>query len=185
MKKTRFPLYFPCLLLAACAAQPPSAPAPAPPVRCTPVIVKSPAPPNVTDELLAYHRSLRQLSPADLLKEFANLNLKPTTARLMLQRAMALTLMHGSANLAQAQAYLDGILHSSAPEAEPLKPLAQLLAADNAEAQRLTDQLDKANQQVRDGQRRIDQLNGMLEGLKAIERTLPVRPNAVVPPATK
>jgi hypothetical protein len=192
--KTRFPLYFPILLLAGCATQPPSAPtpasaststsAPAPPARCLPVVVMRPAP-NDTDALLAYHRSLRQLPPADLARELANLNLKPTTARLALQKAMALTLMHGSANLAQAQAYLDGILHSSAPDAEALKPLALLLAANGAELQRLSEQLDKSGQLIRDNQRRIDQLNGMLEELKAIERTLPVRPNAVVPPAAK
>jgi len=177
------------LLLAACATPPPaSAPAPAPasPVRCAPVVLP-PAPPlpNAIDELLAYHRSLRQLSPTDLVKELANLNLKPTTPRLALQKAMVLALMHSSGNLAQAQAYLDGVLHSSAPEAGPLKPLAQLLAANDAELQHLTEQLDKASQQARDSQRRIDQLNGMLEGLKAIERTLPIRPNAIVPPTTK
>lgn len=186
--KTRFPPYFLCLLLAACATQPPPAPAPAPPTRCAPVALPPappPPPPSEIDELLLYHRSLRQLSPTDLVKELANLNLKPTTPRLALQKAMVLALMHSSGNLAQAQAYLDGVLHSSAPEAGPLKPLAQLLAANDAELQHLTEQLDKASQQARDSQRRIDQLNGMLEGLKAIERTLPIRPNAVVPPARK
>jgi hypothetical protein len=187
--KTRFLLFSPCLLLAACAAPPPSppasTPAPMPPVRCTPVVVKSPTPPSETDALLAYDRSLRQLSPTDLVKELANINLQPPTARLALQKAMALMLMHGSANLTQAQAYLDGILHSGTPDAEPLKPLAQLLAANAADLQHVTEQLDRSGQQLRDSQRRIDQLNGMLEGLKAIERTLPVRPNAVIPPAAR
>jgi len=187
--KTRFPLYFLCVLLAACATPPPPAPAPqpAPPVACAPVIVTPPAPPPPSDieGLLAYRQSLRQLSAAELVKELVNLNLKPATPRLALQKAMVLALTHGGGDLGRAQAYLIGILHSSDPGAEQLKPLARLLAADDAELQRLAEQLEKSNQQLKDSQRRIDQLNGMLEGLKAIERTLPVRPNAVAPPPVK
>ena len=71
------------------------------------------------------------------------------------------------------------------PSAQPLKPLARALAASDADLQRLGQQLDKSNQQLKESQRRIEQLSGMLESLKAIERTLPVRPSALKPPVAK
>jgi paraquat-inducible protein B len=160
---------------------------PAPPVKCPPAVATVPAPPvpSEINELLAYQQSLRQLFLADLMKELDSLNLKPMTPRVALQKAMVLALTRGNGDLLRAQAYLDDVLNSSKPEALRLKPLARLLAANDAELQRLAEQLEKSTQQTRESQRRIDQLNGMLEGLKAIERTLPTRPNAVIPPTAK
>lgn len=62
------------------------------------------------------------------------------------------------------------------PRAEALQPLATLIALRLAEQRRLQDGLDKAAQQLRDSQRRNEQLNEKLEALKAIEQTLPVKP---------
>jgi transcription elongation GreA/GreB family factor len=54
--------------------------------------------------------------------------------------------------------------------------LAQLLVSNYAEMRRLNENADKANQQARDSQRRLDQLSEKLEALKNIERTLPGQP---------
>ena len=43
---------------------------------------------------------------------------------------------------------------------------------------RLADHAEKLNAQLKDGQRKNEQLNDMLEALKAIERGLPVRPSS-------
>ena len=45
-----------------------------------------------------------------------------------------------------------------------------------AEQKRVEDQLERQNQQLRDSQRRIDQLNDRIEALRAIERSF-ARPN--------
>lgn len=119
------------------------------------------------------------MSQVELATELGSLHLQPASARASLQKAMLLALLHGSGELARAQAQLDSVLNSAEPEAQPLKPLARLLAANYAELRRLAEHADKLGQQGRDNQRRIDQLNAMLEGLKAIERTLPARNGAV------
>jgi len=129
------------------------------------------------DELLAYHATLRQLAQPELAKALSDLNVQPKSARLALQKALVLGLMRGSGDLIHAQALLDGVLKSTGPEAERLKPLAQLLNANYAEWRRLDDTVDKLNQQIKDGQRRVDQLGEKLEALKKIERTLPARPS--------
>ena len=61
------------------------------------------------------------------------------------------------------------------------KPLALVLSSNCAEARRLAEHVDRLAAQQKDSQRRIDQLNDMVEGLKNIERTLPVRPAASAP----
>jgi hypothetical protein len=170
-----------CALLSACAAAP-SSDEPAP-VKPTPTLADKPAraASNDVDSLLMYYHSLRDLPQSELTREFAALAAQPKSARLSLQKSMVLALNHGSGDLARSQALADGIARSAEPDAMPLKPLAQFLAANYAETRRLADQVDKLNQQTRESQRRIDQLNETLEALKAIERTLPARPNVSAP----
>ena len=60
-----------------------------------------------------------------------------------------------------------------------------MLSSNCAETRRLAEHADKLGAQQRDNQRRIDQLNEMLEGLKTIERTLPARPAPGAQGATK
>ena len=187
--------YLLCVLLAACATPPAEPPAPAPqPVVTAPVpsvpVVQPPAPvippdtPPVQreiDGLLSYHRALRQLSHTDLLLEMDSLNLQPSSPRVTLQKAMTLSLIRGNGDFAKAQLYAESVANSVEASAQPLKPLAKLLAANYAELRRMAEQSDKLSLQVRENQRRIEQLNDMLEGLKAIERTLPARPSGAVP----
>lgn len=176
--KSRLPVLF-CLLLAACTLNSPlpddPAPAPTPP----PVVEKLPAPPPAPDEvgaLLSYHQSLRRMSQGELLKELSGLGLQQRSPRVALQMGMALMLTRGGGDLARAQALLDSVATSAEPEAAPFRPLAQLLSSNCAETRRLAEHAEKLAAQQKDYQRRIDQLNETLEALKAIERTLPVRP---------
>ena len=189
--KTNFLL---CLfggLLAACSTAPSPGPIPDLAAEQTPLNVAQPAPGAPTalvgiDALLAYQQGLRDLAPAEQAKELASLQTQPKSAQIALKKAMLLTLSHNNGDLAQAQALLDGVIKSTEPEALVLKPLARLLATNYAEMRRLGDQADKLAQQLKDSQRRIDQLNETLEALKAIERTLPARPSgAPAMPVTK
>ncbi|MBV8037716.1 hypothetical protein [Roseateles sp.] len=137
------------LLLAACQTPAPL-PEPAPP----PPLPVCPAPPPAPEAgdlqaLLAYAQDLH--------------------------KALAFSQGRGGAELAQATAQLELAASATEPQIEPLKPLATLLAARLAEQRRLQDNVDKLTQQLRDSQRRNEQLNEKLEALKAIEQTLPVK----------
>lgn len=107
--------------------------------------------------------------------------MQPPSPRLALQKAMTLALIRGNGDFARAQLYAESVAYSIESDTQPLKPLAKLLAANYAELRRMAEQVEKLNQQAKENQRRIEQLNDMLEGLKAIERTLPARPSGAVP----
>lgn len=119
--------------------------APPPPVPACP---EPPPPPQEVDELKAV------LGQAEDLRK-------------------ALALGKGGAELAQAAAQVDAVAADA--RAEPLKQLAFQLSARLAEQRRLQDSIDRLTQQLRDSQRRGDQLNEKLEALKAIEQTLPAK----------
>lgn len=95
-----------------------------------------------------------------------------------LRKSLALSLGRNTADLAQAAAQIDAVVTSTDPLGEPLKPLAEQLGARLAEQRRLLDSVDKLTAQLRDAQRRNEQLNEKLEALKAIEQTLPGKPGA-------
>ncbi|MGV7209269.1 hypothetical protein ACLB1G_15585 [Oxalobacteraceae bacterium A2-2] len=152
------------------AAKPKPAPAPTPPV----VVVEKP-PLDPLPPLLAYHQSLRRMSQGELLKELSSLNQQPRGARVSMQTAMALMLTRASGDMAKAQALLDGVAASGEAEAGPYKALAQVLSSSCAEARRLAEHNDKLAAQLRDNQKRTDQLSETVEALKAIERNLPAR----------
>lgn len=165
--------------LAGCALRP-AAPATPPPTRIVvaPVLLAPPPPPDPVAPLLNYHQALRRMSQGELLKELSGFNAQAKSPKLSLQTAMILMLTRGNGDLPRAQLLLDSVAASAEPEAEPLKPLSQLLASNCAEARRLAEHADKLALQLKDSQRRNEQLSDMLEGLKAIERSLPTRPAA-------
>jgi len=163
------------VLLAGCASKPAAPISPPPAAVPVPVTVAEPAADPIR-ELLAYHTALRRLPQGELQKELNKLEIQPASARLTLQKAIVLGLLQGLGDLARAQWHLEGVLNSVEAEAVALRPLALLLASDYAQQRRLGEQVDKLQHQGREQQRRIEQLNQMLEGLKAIERTLPARP---------
>ncbi|NVD98538.1 hypothetical protein [Massilia sp. BJB1822] len=171
-----------CLaLLSACAYHPrqqpsamPALPAVAPQAQAMLPV----APPDEVAPLLAYHQSLRRMTQGELLKELSGISLQQKTPKIALQTGMILMLTRGGGDLARAQSLFDSVASTSEAEAVTLKPLAQLMSSHCAEARRLSEQNEKLQVQLKDNQRKTEQLNDTLEALKAIERGLPVRPSA-------
>jgi DNA anti-recombination protein RmuC len=95
-----------------------------------------------------------------------------------MQKAIILGCLRGPVDLLRAMSLLDSIIKSNEPHAQRLQPMATLLYANYSEWRRLDDALDKQGQQLKEAQRRSDQLNQKLEDLKAIEQQLPSRPHA-------
>src|SRR5450830_648667 len=167
MMKTQRVLLAPlllCVLLAACTTPPPEAPT---------TTVKLVTTVGGMDDLLVYHQSLRRLSQQELGRELQALNARQGGAMLAMQKALVLGLTRDSNDLARAQVQLGTVLNANDSDAVALKPLAQLLVSNYAEMRRLSESADKASQQSKDTQRKLDQLSEKLEALKTIERTLP------------
>ncbi|MES2840562.1 MAG: hypothetical protein V4794_09810 [Pseudomonadota bacterium] len=145
---------------------------------------QAPPLPDVVTALLTYSERLRQLNTNDLAAEIA-VQGDPGNAPLrQMQLALALMHMPQAADTARALGLVQRVVGSAAPEATPLKPLARLLAHQLTEQRRLEDSLERQGQQLRENQRRIDQLNERLEAMRAIERSLTTRPPAPArPPA--
>jgi predicted RNase H-like nuclease (RuvC/YqgF family) len=136
------------LLLAGCQSTPLPPPAPPPAPVC-------PAPP-----------------PAP---EAAELRAVLATAE-DLRKALMLSQGRNGAELAQATAQLDAIAATAEPRTDPVTALAVLLSARLADQRRQQDTIDKLTVQLREAQRRNEQLNEKLEALKAIEQSLPGKP---------
>lgn len=152
-----------CMVLAACTAQPQA------PTSTVQLIQSS----SNIDELLAYNAQLRKMSPAELGREVQRLNAYPAGPATTVRRAMALSLTRDPIDLAKAEAQLWNVMADRSVEAEKLKPLAQLLAGHYADLRRVADNAEKSSVQLKEAQRKVDQLNDKLEALKNIERTLP------------
>jgi hypothetical protein len=166
-----------CLGLGGCTSMQPAPitvsvalPPPAP-------IALEPAPaPELLAPLLNYHQGLRRMTQGELLKELASLGQQTRSPQVALQMAMALTLTRGNGDLARAQALYDSVATSADNDAAPFKPLALLLSAQCADARRQAEHIDRLSAQLKENQRRNDQLSETLEALKAIERAQPGRP---------
>ena len=128
----------------------------------------------IRDALVSYHR-YRVLSTADAARE-VNTQLDQKRNELsQLQLAILMAQVHGPGDLNRALQLLDSLSRQKTPDALALRPLVTLFSVQWTEQRRLEDQVDKLNQQVKDDQKRIDQLNEKLEGMKAIERNLQPR----------
>ena len=178
MNKISAPLLAACaLLLAGCAA---------PPVKQTAVLVQTPprivvvADPKLA-ELLAYQASLRTMPSSELVKAQLELSRADHAPYNTIRRAMLQATLRTPGDLARAQTLLDSITQASSEEAKLLAPLAQFLSGQYADLRRQDETVERLNGQVRDAQRRNDQLNEKLEALKNIERSLSVRPTAGAP----
>ena len=176
-------------LLAACGTlsphtEPCVVPAPAPataPASVPGTAVAEPWP--ALADLLHYHQGLRAFNASELSKEMMLLSAQPKDAALSIRKAMVLSLLprNGGNDLALAQLHLDAAVAATDPQADALRPLARLLAAQMAEQRRLNEHLDRLGQQVKDSQRRNEQLAEKLEALKTIERTLPAASTPLAP----
>lgn len=174
-------------LLAACAPLPEVTE-----VRQVKVPVRVDVPVPVSDpvdqanrHVLRYAERIRSLPLPELQQEIVRLNESPVTPKSTLQLAIALGHARGPGDLQKAIGLLDSLSRSTEPEAAAWQPMARMTLARFTEMRRLEEQLDKQNQQLRESQRRIDQLNEKLEALKAIERSLAPRPAPAPVPGTR
>ena len=175
-----------CALLAAglsaCVARP---------LAAAPEPVK--AKPDTVQHASDYQAWLQTQTPEALAAELARLD-ATSSARAAMEKALLLARRHAPADLAAALAQLDAVLLATTEDAPPWQPLARLLQpvwqADLQEQKRLQEQLEKQASQLRDSQRKVDQLNEKveqldhkLEALKSIELNLP-KPAGNTPPAS-
>ena len=142
--------------------------------------------PAVVDPLLrvlAQTDSILSMPPSELGKEIARLSaIEDAAAENPLVLAIALSHTRQAVDTARALGLVQRVLANNATEeALALQPLARLVEARLLQQRRLEDQLEKQSQQLRDTQRRNDQLNERLEAVRAIERSLTTRP--VSPPS--
>ncbi|WP_432240281.1 hypothetical protein [Herbaspirillum robiniae] len=152
------------LLLAACVA-----PAPEAPTTSIKLIHSA----SNIDELLSYNAQLRKMPPAELGRELQRINAYPASPSNTVRRAMALSLTRDPIDLAKAEAQLWNVMGDNSVEAEKLKPLVQVLVGHYSDLRRVADNAEKSSVQLKEAQRKVDQLNDKLEALKNIERSLP------------
>lgn len=174
----------------------PPAPPPPPPLTVTPVQTTPTQPPVVLDSearqvpdvitaLLTYAERLRVLNPTDLSAEIVVLGDPGNVPLRQMQLALALMHTHLPADTARSLGLMQRVVSHTGPESVQLKPLARLMVERLTEMRRLEEASDRHQQQLRESQRRIEQLNERLEAMRAIERSLNSRPNAApAPPAS-
>lgn len=138
---------------------------------------------------LAYHETIRGMSTAELARERSALAGAGNAPLAQMKQAMLLSHPQGNNNLQRAQSLLEAINASEKADAVALQPLARLLAEQLQErsrlentAERLTQQLERTGQQLKDAQKQGEQLQEKLDALTEIERTLPARPSTPTPP---
>jgi hypothetical protein len=131
--------------------------------------------------LLAWHEKLRELSPSEQARELVRLNEAGDDPASTLELALLLAQSRVNGDLPRALALLEPLARPGGPA--PWQAMARLLQARLSEQRRLEEQLERQGQQLRDQQRRIDQLGAQLEALRAIERSLTTRPAATPAPA--
>ncbi|MDA7415606.1 hypothetical protein PGB34_04460 [Xenophilus arseniciresistens] len=167
----------------AAAATPAAQPAPPAPPALRPVEAEPQAPatqmqpraPGPLSNMLAHADRVRSLSPADLSAEIARLgdaaSAPGANPTLVMQHAIALAQTRNAPDLARALGLMQRVASDNSEAGLALQPLARLLAARYQEQRRVEEDRDRQAQQVKEAQRRIDQLTDRLEALRAIERS--------------
>ena len=167
----------------AAAAAPAQAPAPSPAQDAASPTAPDPAaspglPPaeRIAQVLARSDRTLR-LAPPELAREIARLGeAEDVSAETPLLLATALAQTRQPADTARALGLVQRVLANPAEAAQALHPLARWMEARLLQQRRLEEQLERQAQQLRDAQRRNEQLNERLEAVRAIERSLTTRP---------
>jgi hypothetical protein len=135
--------------------------------------------------LLGYHRLLEDASQADLGKELAALGAAPAGAETEVRKAIVLGFMRDSGKLARARTILAGVLLMDDSEALALRPLVEWMISNNVELRRVAllgeRQAQQLKEQLKEAQRRSDQLNEKLEAMKRIESSQPASPIEIAP----
>ncbi len=133
-------------------------------------------------QMLQYADRVRALSPPELTAEIARLSDAQAGSGAVPENAFRLSLAllqtRQPADTARSLGLLQKLLADGRPAAVVLQPLARFVENRLLQQRRLEDQTDRQGQQIRDMQRRIDQLNERLEAMRAIERSLNARPGA-------
>lgn len=170
-------------LLAACATLPPPEEPPEP--MALPEALPEVSQPRVNESamlpLLGYYHLLQRMTPAELTRERQLLGNIPSSPAVQLRQAMLLGMPRTTTDLPRAQALLEAIQRSHVPEAASLHPLARLLSTQYQERIKLETQGDRLAQQLKESQRKRDELQEKIDALADIERSIPIRPNAVTP----
>ena len=122
--------------------------------------------------MLQYGEKVRGMSGGELSTELQRIGDPGDSPSTQMQTALLLAQTRAPADLARALGLLQRVSTSSAPDAKPLQPLARTLAARYNEQRRVEDDRDRQVAQLRDAQRRIEQLNDRIEALRAIEREM-------------
>ena len=166
---------------AAPAIQPTPEPAVAPPGPLAAESDEPTTPPkDLLRDTLAYADRTLSASSTELAREAARLSdldeNKPSRA---MRLALVLAHTRQPADTARALGLVQRTLTN--PAAQDLHPLARLLEARLTQQRRLEEQLERQAQQLRDAQRRNDQLSERLEAVRAIERSLTTRPAPAAP----
>lgn len=166
-------------LLAACTTLPP------PDEQPEPEALPEVAPPRVNETamlpLLGYYHLLQRMTSTELTRERQLLNSLPSSPSVQLRQAMLLGMPRTTSDLPRALALLEAVQRSHAPEAASLHPLARLLSIQYQERVKLETQNDRLGQQLKESQRRRDELQEKIDALTDIERSIPIRPSAVKP----
>lgn len=186
-----------CALFAAGCATPAPAPAPAPAPPAAVVIAPLPTPDTAAPRLpaemappadgpaaesaavhlvLAYADRVRAMQPPEVTAELARLATQEGTAGRLVQMALLLLHTRVPGDSLKAAQFLQRVQGQDSREARALQPLARQLATQALEQRRLEEVVDRQAQQLRDANRRADQLQDRLEALRAIERARPNRP---------
>lgn len=164
---------------AAVVADPAPAPALAlatvPPVASAPAAAApgTPASPPALMAALGYAERVRALPSQELGQEIQRLGERSYAPLEATQLALALGQTRVASNQVRAQTLLQRVLADPASDAQGLQPFARLLSAQIADQRRADEAAERQAQQLREAQRRIEQLNDRLEAVRAIERSLP------------
>jgi hypothetical protein len=127
---------------------------------------------------LTYYQTLGRMTAGELAKERSALAAQPATPNLQIRQAMLLGHPRNAQDVGRALVLLDGLLKSSDPAAIELQPLARLLVDQHLERQRLDSQVDRLGVQVKETQRKAQELQEKLDSLTDIERTLTPPPRS-------
>jgi hypothetical protein len=163
-------------LLAGCAAPQPAVPAPPPepmpPASEAPAAIEPPP----LKELLAYADRTYRMPAPELAAEIARLGpLADTAPERRLELALALSQTRQPPDTARALALVQGALGQAAT-LPAQRAFARLLENRLQHQRRLEEQADRQALQIKDLQRKNDQLGERLDAVRAIERSLNTKP---------
>ena len=127
---------------------------------------------------LTYYQSLGRMTASELARERSALAALTSSPSVQIRQAMLLGHPRFGQDGSRALVLVDGLLKSADPAAVELQPLARLLADQYHERLRLESQLDRQGGQLKESQRKAQELQEKLDSLTDIERTLTPPPRS-------